>query len=113
MANVEPRTKGCNNDVPNRFRFGALQKPREARDEWVRATSLPRILTVAEGTNPITVGQCGFRALPNPRTGGPGLVQRQAKQTRSYLQVWYLIYHKVEVSHLPNHITRLLLPPTF
>ena len=40
-------------------------------------------------------------------------VQRQAKQTRSYLQVWYLIYHKVEVSHLPNHITRLLLPPTF
>src|SRR5277367_5739807 len=87
------------------------QEKRKQGDEWVRATSLPRILTVAEGTNPITVGQCGFRALSNPRTGG--LVQRQAKQTRSYLQVWYLIYHKVEVSHLPNHITRLLLSPTF
>jgi hypothetical protein len=29
MANIEPRTKGCNNDAPNRFRFGAVQKPRE------------------------------------------------------------------------------------
>src|SRR5271170_4934563 len=47
------------------------QEKRKQGDEWVRATSLPRILTVAEGTNPITVGQCGFRTLPNPRTGGP------------------------------------------
>jgi hypothetical protein len=58
--------------------------------------SLPRILTVAEGTNPITVGQCGIQGTTLGRVD-LDFSQRQAKQTRSYLQVWYLIYHKVEV----------------
>jgi hypothetical protein len=47
-----------------------------------------------------------IQALPNPRPGGPGTPSSvRRNKYRSYLQVWYLIYHKVEVSHLsqPYH----------
>jgi hypothetical protein len=75
--------------------------------------SLPRILTVAEGTNPITVGQCGIQGTTLGRVD-LGLRQRQAKQTRSLPASLVLnLSQGRSCLTFPTISTRLLLPTTF
>jgi hypothetical protein len=93
---------------------------KRARDESVRVTSLPRIPTgwwLRELILSQLANADSDTTLPSDGWDLGTSLQRQAKQTRSYLQVSTLIYHKVEVSHLsqPYHpaAAAASLPLTF